>query len=33
VRIGRWKDGAIPFYVNETFLRRPVEEYVRLFQG
>ena len=33
VRVGRWEAGAIPFYVNETLIRRPVEEYVRLFMG
>ena len=31
VRIGRWRDGRVPFSVNTTLLRRPVEEYVRLF--
>lgn len=33
VRIGRWEKGSIPFFVNETLLRRPVEEYVKLFLG
>jgi threonine aldolase len=33
VRIGRWKDGRIPLYVNETILRRPVADYARLFLG
>ncbi|MCH7862703.1 MAG: amino acid lyase, partial [Proteobacteria bacterium] len=33
VRIGRWEKGSIPFFVNETLLRRPVEEYVRVFLG
>jgi len=33
VRLGRWEKGSIPFYVNETLLRRPVEEYVRLILG
>lgn len=33
VRIGRWEKGSIPFFVNETILRRPVEEYARLFLG
>ncbi|WP_163831263.1 beta-eliminating lyase-related protein, partial [Proteus mirabilis] len=33
VRIGRWDKGAIPFFVNETLLRRPVEEYAKLFLG
>ena len=33
VRIGRWKDGNIPLFVNTTLLRRPVEEYVALFLG
>jgi threonine aldolase len=31
VRMGRWEKGTIPFFVNETLLRRPVEEYVKLF--
>ncbi|MBB4839023.1 threonine aldolase [Sphingomonas kyeonggiensis] len=33
VRIGRWEKGSIPFFVNETLLRRPVEDYVKLFLG
>ncbi len=33
VRVGRWKDGRIPLYANTTILRRPLEEYVRLFLG
>lgn len=33
VRIGRWEEGSVPFFVNETLLRRPVEEYARLFLG
>ena len=33
VRVGRWEAGSVPFYVNETLIRRPVEEYVRLFTG
>lgn len=31
VRIGRWQQGAVPLYVNQTILRRPVAEYARLF--
>ena len=33
IRIGRVRDGVAPFFVNETILRRPVEEYVRVFLG
>lgn len=33
VRIGMARDGVAPFFVNETILRRPVEEYVRIFLG
>lgn len=33
VRIGRWKDGTIPLFVNTTLLRRPVDDYVALFLG
>ena len=33
VRLGRWDKGSIPFFVNETLLRRPVEEYVKLILG
>jgi threonine aldolase len=33
VRIGRWNAGVVPFYVNETIGRRPVDEYVKLFLG
>lgn len=33
VRIGMARDGVMPFYVNETILRRPVEDYVRIFLG
>jgi threonine aldolase len=33
VRIGRWKDGDIPLFVNTTLLRRPVEELAALFLG
>jgi len=33
VRLGRWREGRVPFYVNTTLLRRPLEEYVRLFLG
>ena len=31
VRIGKWRDGAVPLYVNRSILRRPVGDYVRLF--
>ena len=33
VRIGRWQDGVVPLYVNQTILRRPVGEYAELFLG
>jgi threonine aldolase len=33
IRIGRVRDGVAPFFVNETILRRPVDEYVRIFLG
>lgn len=33
IRIGRWQDGRIPLYANTTILRRPVDDYVRLFLG
>jgi threonine aldolase len=33
VRVGPWEKGAIPFYVNETILRRPTEEYVKIILG
>ncbi|RZJ02628.1 MAG: amino acid lyase [Brevundimonas sp.] len=33
VRIGMPRNGVAPFYVNETILRRPVEDYVRIFLG
>lgn len=33
VRIGRWANGVVPFYVNDTILRRPIEEYRRIFLG
>jgi threonine aldolase len=33
VRVGRWKDGNIPLFVNTTLLRRPVEELAALFVG
>ncbi|MBA15056.1 MAG: amino acid lyase [Sphingomonas sp.] len=33
VRIGRFEDGNIAFFVNTTLLRRPVEEYARIILG
>jgi threonine aldolase len=33
VRVGRWRDGRVPLYVNTTLLRRPLAEYVGLFLG
>lgn len=33
VRIGPWKDGVVPLYVNQTILRRPASDYVGLFLG
>ncbi|HSD18092.1 MAG TPA: beta-eliminating lyase-related protein [Thermomonas sp.] len=33
IRVGRWQDGRIPIHANTTILRRPVDEYVRLFPG
>lgn len=33
VRIGQWQEGRVPLFVNETLLRRPVAEYVKLFLG
>lgn len=33
IRVGRWKDGRIPLYINTTLLRRPVAEYVSLFRA
>lgn len=33
VRIGGLRDGVVPLFVNETILRRPVEDYVRIFLG
>ena len=33
VRVGRWKDGNIPLFVNTTLLRRPVQELAALFVG
>lgn len=33
VRIGMARDGVMPFFVNETILRRPVDDYVRIFLG
>ena len=33
IRVGRWKDGRIPMHANTTILRRPAQEYVRLFLG
>jgi threonine aldolase len=33
IRLGRWKEGAIPFYVNATILRREIAEYVALFSA
>lgn len=33
VRIRRWQSGVVPLFVNTTILRRPVEEYARLFLG
>ena len=33
VRMRRWQQGVVPLFVNTTILRRPVEEYVALFQG
>lgn len=33
VRIGMARDGVVPFYVNETILRRPIQDYVRIFLG
>jgi threonine aldolase len=31
VRVGPWENGALVFYVNDTLLRRPLEEYLALF--
>jgi threonine aldolase len=31
VHMARWKDGAMPFYINETITRRPLAEYRKLF--
>jgi threonine aldolase len=33
VRIAKWKDGTVPLYINESILRRPVADYVKLFLG
>jgi threonine aldolase len=33
VRVGPWEDGAIIFFVNETILRRPIAEYVKIILG
>jgi len=33
VRIGKWQDGAVPLYVNQTILRRPAAEYARIYIG
>jgi threonine aldolase len=33
VRIGRWRDGRVPLFVNTTLLRRPLDEYAGLFLG
>lgn len=33
IRIGRIQEGVAPFFVNETILRRPVDEYARVFLG
>jgi len=33
IRVGHWQDGRIPLFANTTILRRPAEEYVRLFLG
>jgi threonine aldolase len=33
VRMGHWKDGDIPLFVNTSLLRRPVEELAALFLG
>lgn len=33
VRIGMARNGVAPFFVNETILRRPVDDYVRIFLG
>ena len=32
IQVGTWKDGLLPLGINHTILRRPVSEYVRLFQ-
>ncbi len=33
IRLGRWKEGAIPLYVNATILRRETAEYIALFRA
>jgi len=33
IRLGRWKEGTIPFFVNTTILRRETAEYVALFRA
>lgn len=33
VRLGPWRDGAMPLYVNATIVRRPVAELAALFLG
>lgn len=33
IRVGRWQDGRLPLHANTTILRRPVDEYLRLFPG
>lgn len=33
VRMRHWQQGVLPVFVNTTILRRPVDEYVRLFLG
>ena len=33
IRVGRWQDGRVPFAVNTTLLRRPVQDYVGVFLG
>lgn len=33
VRMGRWQDGVVRLYVNQTISRRPVGEYERIYLG
>ena len=33
IRLGHWKEGAIPLYVNATILRRETADYVALFRS